>query len=81
LIASSPRIGADLHYRKGKLPEIAGGIASAAGVAGCAFAPRCGSARSACWLDRPESRQIAQHHLVACPVHGHADSEATHALG
>jgi peptide/nickel transport system ATP-binding protein len=73
LIACSPSVGSDLHFRDGRMPEIAGNVASAAGVAGCPFAPRCASARDDCWTARPDSKPTGDHdHLLACPVHAPA---------
>jgi peptide/nickel transport system ATP-binding protein len=69
LIACSPRLDSDLHFRRSRLPEIAGSITSAAGVGGCAFAPRCPDAVSACWQNRPALVQTGRGgHFVACPV-------------
>jgi len=75
LMACSPKLDADLHFRDGRLPEIPGNIASAAGVAGCPFAPRCESARADCWVTRPDARFLHDpRHLLACPVHEPADN-------
>jgi peptide/nickel transport system ATP-binding protein len=69
LMTCSPRLSSALHYRDGNLPEIAGSIASAAGVAGCAFAPRCRLAVATCRSVRPEAVPVgADDHLLACPV-------------
>jgi peptide/nickel transport system ATP-binding protein len=82
LIGCSPRIDAALHFRDGKLPEIAGNVTSAAGVAGCPFAPRCGSAQASCWTDRPQAQAVpGQDHFVACPVHAPAIAEPELAYG
>jgi peptide/nickel transport system ATP-binding protein len=70
LIGCSPRVDGSLHFRQGPLPEIAGNVASAAGVPGCPFAPRCQSAITSCWTDRPEAQAVpGRDHFVACPVH------------
>jgi peptide/nickel transport system ATP-binding protein len=79
LIACTPKLSSNLHFRDGKLPEIAGNITSAAGVPGCPFAPRCDSARQDCWTDRPDPQPAGNAtHLLACPVHAPAPLE--HAL-
>jgi peptide/nickel transport system ATP-binding protein len=46
LLASS--VGDSAHYTNQRLTEIKGSVASAAGAAGCAFAPRCPVAVAAC---------------------------------
>ncbi len=82
LIGCSPKLGSDLHFRQGRLPEIAGNIVSATGVEGCLFAPRCGTARTDCWTTRPEARRIpGTDHVLACPVHAPAGTERALALG
>jgi peptide/nickel transport system ATP-binding protein len=74
LIGCSPKVSSSLHFREGRLPEIAGNVTSAAGVAGCPFAPRCNSVRDACRLVRPDPKPVGyQDHLLACPVHAPAD--------
>ena len=74
LIGCSPKVSSSLHFRDGRLPEIAGNVTSAAGEIGCPFAPRCHSVRDACRLDRPDPIPVGyQDHLLACPVHAPAD--------
>jgi peptide/nickel transport system ATP-binding protein len=74
LIGCSPKVSSSLHFRDGRLPEIAGNVTSAAGETGCPFAPRCHSVRDACRLDRPDPKPVGyQDHLLACPVHAPAD--------
>ncbi|MFG1298219.1 ABC transporter ATP-binding protein [Xanthobacter sp. V3C-3] len=68
LLAASPRLDAAQHSSRGLLTEIRGSIASAAGQAGCAFAPRCPLARAACHAAAPDLAAVAPGHLVACPV-------------
>jgi peptide/nickel transport system ATP-binding protein len=76
LMACSPRLGRSPHYRDGRLPEIAGSITSATGVAGCAFAARCPSAILTCRSQRPDARPIADtDHVLACPVFERATSD------
>jgi peptide/nickel transport system ATP-binding protein len=77
LMACSPKLTSDLFFRNGRLPEVHGTIASATGVVGCPFAPRCASARDACRLERPDATPArSRDHLLACPVH----APARHAL-
>jgi peptide/nickel transport system ATP-binding protein len=74
LIGCSPKVLSSLHFRDGRLPEIAGNVTSAAGEVGCPFAPRCGSVRDTCRSDRPEAKPVGyEDHLLACPVHAPAD--------
>ena len=74
LIGCSPKVSSSLHFRDGRLPEIAGNVTSAAGELGCPFAPRCGSVRNACRSDRPDAKPVGyRDHLLACPVHAPAD--------
>jgi peptide/nickel transport system ATP-binding protein len=54
LLSSS--VGDDAHYTRGRLSEIPGSVASAAGEAGCAFAPRCPQAVATCRVAPPELR-------------------------
>jgi peptide/nickel transport system ATP-binding protein len=74
LMACSPKLTSELHFREGRLPEVPGTVASAANVAGCPFAPRCASAIAVCRELRPDPKP-ADHrdHLVACPVHAPAE--------
>jgi peptide/nickel transport system ATP-binding protein len=82
LIGCSPRVDASLHFRQGPLPEISGSVASAAGVAGCPFAPRCASAVPSCWTSRPEALAVTgRNHFVACPVHARTVVEHEFAYG
>ena len=77
LIGCSPKVSSSLHFREGRLPEIAGNITSAAGERGCPFAPRCSSAQDACRSHRPDAKPVGyREHLLACPVH----EPAEHAL-
>jgi peptide/nickel transport system ATP-binding protein len=68
LLAASPRTAATSGHRAGKLREISGSIASAAGEAGCQFAPRCSLARPECRLSRPPVIETRPDWFVACPV-------------
>jgi peptide/nickel transport system ATP-binding protein len=74
LIACSPKLTSDFHFRSARLPEVVGNVASATGVAGCPFAPRCDSARKTCWTIRPDAKHADDSgHLLACPVHAPAE--------
>ncbi len=68
LLNASPRLGVDSHYTRDALREIPGSITSAAREPGCAFVPRCPSARAACRDDVPGLIAAAPGRLVACPV-------------
>lgn len=68
LLAASPRLEDSYHYSDGPLTEIPGSIASAAGQAGCTFAPRCAHASDACRADIPALRHLDHGRQVACPL-------------
>ena len=69
LLGASPRVAGGLNYRDGPLREIPGNIASAAGEAGCPFAPRCAHAIAACRMPPPPAFvEVRRGHGVACPV-------------
>ncbi|WP_404295520.1 ABC transporter ATP-binding protein (plasmid) [Microvirga sp. RSM25] len=68
LLAASPRLKADYHYRQGPLLEIPGSIVSAAGEPGCPFRPRCREARAICGQAEPTLHSTADGRLVACPI-------------
>lgn len=67
LLAASPRLKADYHYRDGPLTEIRGSIVSAAGEEGCSFRPRCPVARAACAQSVPPLVEVSASREVACP--------------
>ncbi|MGH6860676.1 MAG: ABC transporter ATP-binding protein, partial [Phyllobacterium sp.] len=67
LLAASPRLKSDFHYRNGALTEIPGSIVSAAGEEGCPFRPRCPQARASCSQQMPLLTIPAPDRLVACP--------------
>ena len=67
LLAASPRLKADYHYRDGPLTEIPGSIISASAEQGCAFRPRCPVAKSACGSSVPALVQLSAEREVACP--------------
>ena len=59
---------ADEHYSGHRLSEIPGSVGSAAGEAGCAFAPRCPLAEPSCRLVPPPLEALTGGRAVACPV-------------
>ena len=67
LLAASPRLKNNYHYRDGPLTEIPGSIVSASGEAGCPFRPRCPRARASCAQAVPELFSPSDDRLVACP--------------
>jgi peptide/nickel transport system ATP-binding protein len=67
LLSAAPRLEDSYHYSDGPLVEIPGSIASAAGQAGCAFAPRCAHALDGCRTQVPALRLFAPGRQVACP--------------
>ena len=81
LLAASPRLDPLSHYRRNPLPEIPGGIASAAGEPGCAFAPRCGFAQASCRVAVPEPLAVASGWLVACPIVARPETSDVAAVG
>jgi peptide/nickel transport system ATP-binding protein len=68
LLAASPRLRGNLHYRDAALTEIPGNISSALGEPGCPFAPRCPVTVSTCRAGFPETIVPSPSRLVACPV-------------
>ncbi len=77
LLAASPRLNTDQHYRQGRLREIPGSIVSAAGESGCPFRPRCPMARASCGQAVPPLRVADDGRLVACPFNAY-NVEALH---
>lgn len=67
LLAASPRLKTNLHYRDARLTEIPGSIVSAAGEKGCPFRPRCAVARDNCAHFVPDLVEVGKDRLVACP--------------
>ncbi|PZV33863.1 ABC transporter ATP-binding protein [Mesorhizobium kowhaii] len=67
LLAASPRLKTNLHYRDARLTEIPGSIVSAAGEKGCPFRPRCAVARDSCAHFVPDLVEVSEDRLVACP--------------
>jgi peptide/nickel transport system ATP-binding protein len=66
LLAASPRLHDDLHYRNARLSEIPGSISSATAEAGCPFAPRCPERRNICLSQFPEQVGMGDGRRVAC---------------
>ncbi|MQB40991.1 ABC transporter ATP-binding protein [Rhizobium sp. ICMP 5592] len=79
LLAASPRLNADYHYRDGPLSEIPGSVVSAAGEKGCSFRPRCPVARPSCSASVPLLLDLPAGRQVACPF-GSSLTEAAHAV-
>jgi peptide/nickel transport system ATP-binding protein len=75
LLGASPRLGAGLNYRHGRLVEIPGSIASAIGETGCPFVPRCDLAQASCRRAPPPAIDLGAGRTVACPI----AAEAAHA--
>ena len=59
---------ANEHYTDHRLSEIPGSVGSAAGEAGCAFAPRCPLAAPSCRLLPPPLEALSGGRAVACPI-------------
>jgi peptide/nickel transport system ATP-binding protein len=66
LLAASPRLHDELHYRNSRLSEIPGSIVSAATEKGCPFAPRCPERRDICRVQFPEQNIAGPGRSVAC---------------
>jgi peptide/nickel transport system ATP-binding protein len=58
----------DEHYTASRLSEIPGSVGSAAGEAGCPFAPRCPMVEAACRSEPPSLIAFDAGRRVACPV-------------
>jgi peptide/nickel transport system ATP-binding protein len=59
-------VGEEWHYSRHRLVEIKGTVHSAAGEAGCAFAPRCRFATSECRTAPPVLEGVGHGRSVAC---------------
>jgi peptide/nickel transport system ATP-binding protein len=68
LLAASPRLNGNKHYREAALTEIRGSITSAAGQPGCPFLPRCPIGVSTCQTRFPDMITPSRGRQVACPL-------------
>ncbi|MBS0518725.1 MAG: ABC transporter ATP-binding protein [Proteobacteria bacterium] len=68
LLGARVDVDADEHYSTHRLTEIPGNVGSAAGQAGCSFAPRCPVAQPACRQAVPPLVGLGDERAVACPV-------------
>jgi len=68
LLGARVDVDADEHYSTNRLSEIPGSVGSAAGEAGCSFAPRCPVAESGCRQAVPPLLALQDDRAVACPV-------------
>ncbi|MDO9711483.1 ABC transporter ATP-binding protein [Paracraurococcus lichenis] len=66
LLGASVGYGEGAHYSDTRLVEIPGTVASAAGEAGCPFAPRCPEVIAACRAAVPPLVRIGAGRAVAC---------------
>ncbi len=80
LLGASVGHDEEAHYTTRRLAEIPGSVASAAGLAGCPFAPRCNEAIAPCHAAPPPLTLLEEDHRVACVVaaaeHGGRHAEA-----
>jgi len=67
LLGARVDVDADEHYTTDRLSEIVGSVGSAAGEAGCAFAPRCPIVVPGCRQKPPALVGRANGRAVACP--------------
>jgi peptide/nickel transport system ATP-binding protein len=77
LLGARVEVEDDQHYATGRLVEIPGSVGSAAGEAGCPFAPRCPLVRPDCRRAVPPLRRLDGERAVACPVTVAADLVTT----
>ncbi len=68
LLGARVDVDADEHYTASRLSEIPGSVGSAAGVAGCPFAPRCPMVETSCRSVPPPLLAFEAERHVACPV-------------
>jgi peptide/nickel transport system ATP-binding protein len=68
LLGARVDVDADEHYSASRLSEIPGSVGSAAGEAGCPFAPRCPMVETACRAVPPTLLAFEAERHVACPV-------------
>ena len=77
LLGARVDVDAEEHYLTDRLTEIPGSVGSAAGEAGCSFAPRCPMVQPSCQLAPPPLLELADGRAVACPITA-ARAGATH---
>jgi peptide/nickel transport system ATP-binding protein len=68
LLGARVDVDADEHYSASRLSEIPGSVGSAAGEAGCPFAPRCPLVETSCRSAPPPLLAFEAERHVACPV-------------
>ena len=68
LLGARVDVDADEHYSASRLSEIPGSVGSAAGEAGCPFAPRCPLVETSCRSAPPPLLSFEAERHVACPV-------------
>ena len=68
LLGARVDVDAEEHYLTDRLTEIPGSVGSAAGEAGCSFAPRCPMVQPSCRLTPPPLLELADGRAVACPI-------------
>ncbi|MBL6615234.1 MAG: ABC transporter ATP-binding protein [Reyranella sp.] len=68
LLGARVDVDADEHYSASRLSEIPGSVGSAAGEAGCPFAPRCPMVETSCRVVPPSLLAFEAGRRVACPV-------------
>jgi peptide/nickel transport system ATP-binding protein len=68
LLGARVDVDADEHYSANRLSEIPGSVGSAAGEAGCPFAPRCPLVEPSCRAAPPPLLAFEAERRVACPV-------------
>ena len=68
LLGARVESDSDEHYTASRLSEIPGSVGSAAGEAGCPFAPRCPIVETSCRTAPPPLLDFEAGRRVACPV-------------
>jgi len=79
LLGARVDVDAEEHYLTDRLTEIPGSVGSAAGEAGCSFAPRCPMVQPSCRVAPPPLLELADGRAVACPITV-AQAGATHGV-
>jgi peptide/nickel transport system ATP-binding protein len=83
LLGARVDVDAEEHYTQNRLSEIPGSVGSAAGEAGCPFAPRCPIVVPACRTAPPPLIEYGER-AVACPrvdIPPHSDGEVARRAG